>query len=152
MRKRTYSEADVRHIFILSEGRASPRSGEIAHSGRDHNTISNREMELRDTGAGYATAFVGGFNDQIRAATTLLNSTEGQTRLGELDERGPGSRVTINGDVVPAVAIRYGLGLETSRTLPAHALPSTRVRMVVDATESDIHIQTIYPLLPGNYD
>src|SRR4051812_41274124 len=87
VRKRIYSESDVRHIFILSESRPSPVTGETGHSGRDHNTISNRSLELRDTGAGYATAFVGGFRDQIRAATALLNSQDGQDRLGELDDR-----------------------------------------------------------------
>lgn len=152
MRKRIYSESEVRHIFILSESRASPVTGETGHSGRDHNTISNRSLELRDTGAGYATAFVGGFKDQIRAATALLNSSDGQDRLGELDDRGSGARVRISGDVVPPLAIRYGMGLETSRVLPARAVASTRVRMIVDATEDGIHIQTIFPLLPGNYD
>jgi hypothetical protein len=151
MRKRTYSEADVRAIFIRSEKRVSPASGHPGHSGSSHNTISRSELELRQTGSGFATAFGGGFRDQIRAATTLLNSPEGQDRLGELDAGGPGTRRRIEGEVVPGVAIRYGMGMGEGigRTLPADALPSTQVRMVVDATEDSIHIHTIFPLLPG---
>jgi hypothetical protein len=150
MRKHIYSQAEVRHIFIQSENRPSPVSETLGHSEAMHNAISRDDLERRKVSTGFASAFVGGFKDQIRAATDLLNSPDGQTKLGQLDDAGAGARRTIEADVVPAVAFRFAMGLATSRVFPAHALPSTRVRMVVDSTEDSIHIHTIFPLVPGN--
>jgi hypothetical protein len=152
MRRKIYSEAEVRLIFLRSEGQPSPVTGQPGHSGAGHNTLSNLELDSRNLASGRnPTAFVGGLREQVEVATKLLNSPEGQTRLGELDAAGPGRRRTITAEVIPAVAIRYGMGqgIGMTRVLPAHALPSTRARMVVDSTADSIHIQSIHPLLPG---
>jgi hypothetical protein len=154
MRKKIYSEAEVRLIFLRSEHQSSPVSGQPGHSGAQHNMISNRELDSRSLASGKnPTAFVDGFRAQVEVATKLLNSATGQAQLGELDAAGPSHRRTITEDVSPAVAIRYGMGqgIGMTRVLPIQALPSTRVRMVVDSTADSIHIQSIHPLLPGQY-
>ncbi len=154
MRKKIYSEAEVRLIFLRSEHQPSPVSGQPGHSGALHNTLSNRELDSRNLASGKnPTAFVEGLRVQVEVATKLLNSPAGQAVLGELDAAGPGHRRTITEDVSPAVAIRYGMGqgIGMTRVLPAQALPGTRVRMIVDSTVDSIHIQSIHPLLPGQY-
>jgi hypothetical protein len=153
MRARAYTADEVQDIFRASEGSPSPvaRWHQTGHSGRDHvNPGKERladDLRFGPTGAprlrpADAKASFLTFTEQVAVATELLNSPAGQQQLQQLDVRGAGADVRIEGDVAVAVRIHFNItGMrDDTRLIPWH-----RFVLLVGATVDGIYFHSCFP-------
>jgi hypothetical protein len=148
MRARTYSMAEVKGIFLESEGQEPPAGTgwkKQEHAG-DHVNRGNvrlaedAEGHLRRNPLSAKSSFLT-FEELVRVATELLNSPEGQVKLRELDEHGPGSKVNIGTDVGAPVRVHFNMsGMKDDTRL----IPWTRFVLLVGATGTGIYLHTCY--------
>lgn len=148
MRARKYLPNEVKQILLQSQGSEPPAGTgwkKLGHSKVHVNPGKERLAEmaaehLRRSPNSAKSSFLK-FDDQVRVVTELLNSTEGQTKLMELDEKGRGSKVSIETDLTLPVTVHFNMtGMrDDTRKIPWHHFV-----VLVAATQTDIYIHTCY--------
>ena len=143
-RQHEYRESDVSGILYRSEGTPTTfGSGREGHAYGEH--VSATRTRLRDHAmevVQVSTAFLPMKDQQIRAATVVLNHHTTQGALGRLDAAGgAGLRVIVEAPM-PEIAIRCADAVKNWTELAGAAC------MVIDSTRTGagIHIQTFYPI------
>jgi len=141
---RTYSDDEVRSLLQQCEVKLSPRSGRPGHAGSQHVDVSReglREHADRDCEIELSTAFLR-FDDQVQAATAILNHAQGQDALRYLEENRGTRRLTIEAPI-PVTSVRC------ATTHRNWTQPLTAARMILDfgSHGRGLHIQTVYPVL-----
>jgi hypothetical protein len=153
MRARLYNEEQVQAIFKESQGAPSPvaRWAMDGHSG-SHVGVSKEQLaddflygpdgRRRPRQPLAKTSFLT-FADQVRVATALLNSLDGQRLLQRLDAAGPGADFTLRGDVDlnPQVRIHYNMYGTPDQT---RLIPWARFVLLAGATPSSLYFHTCY--------
>jgi hypothetical protein len=153
MRARLYTEEQVQAILKESQGAPSPVARwALGGHPRSHVGVSKRQLahdflydhegRRRARQPLAKTSFLT-FGDQVRVATALLNSAEGQRLLQQLDARGPGADFTLTGDVRlnPPVRIHYNMSGTADET---RLVPWGRFVLLAGATPGGLYIHTCF--------
>jgi hypothetical protein len=153
MRARLYTEEQVQAILKESQGAPSPvaRWAMDGHA-RSHVGVSKQQLAYdflydpegrrRARQPLAKTSFLT-FADQVRVATALLNSSEGQRLLQQLDAVGPGADFTLTGDVDlnPRVRILYNVSGAPDET---RLVPWARFVLLAGATPNGLYVHTCF--------
>jgi RHS repeat-associated protein len=140
---RPYSRVEVSRILDESEGRVSPKSGQLGHPRAEHVRVPASMLIARASPAGCKTSFESS-QAQDRATTDALNSPAGQAELAKLDADPTLKRVRLLG--VPIAGERV-LEAEGGRGYLVSAT-AMRATIIVDRRNDipgdNLHVQTSY--------
>lgn len=143
-RQHTYTEGDVGSILFRSEGTPTTfRSGAEGHAYGEHVAATRSRMRDHAMDVGQlTTAFLPMREQQIRAATFVLNHHVSQGALARLDASGAAGLRVINEAPMPEIPVRCADAIKNWTELAGAAC------MIIDSTKTGagIHIQTFYPI------
>jgi hypothetical protein len=161
-RRRAYQPDDVEHICRTSEFRPTYFGKKATgHTYRQHIAITKAAMadrgdefvenwdpenNKRQKGPPLVaiTAFITN-DDAFRSGTVLLNSSNAQAALSELDAQQTGTRAEITDFQTVPTRVRYLTGDNQVKTMPCHWF-----RMVIDRNEVEpygLQVKTFFPLI-----